>query len=181
MPPYIADAAQFRRRRPPWYRLLSGYHWFVLLVASLGWMFDCLDQQLFILARMPAMKELLAGTGRDPTQWSTIATSVFMVGWASGGLAFGVLGDRIGRARTMLLTILLYSLCTGLSAFSVTFWDFAAYRFHDRPRSRRRVCRRRGAGGGSDARPRSAVCLGIAASAVGRGKCLRGVDRHRTV
>ncbi len=113
----------------PWYRLLSGYHWFVLLVASLGWMFDCLDQQLFILARMPAMKELLAGTGRDPTQWSTIATSVFMVGWATGGLAFGVLGDRIGRARTMMLTILVYSLCTGLSAFSVTFWDFAAYRF----------------------------------------------------
>jgi MFS family permease len=113
----------------PWYRLLTAYHWFVLLVASLGWMFDCLDQQLFILARIPAMKELLAGTGRDPTQWSTIATSVFMIGWASGGLAFGVLGDRIGRARTMMLTILLYSVCTGLSAFSVTFWDFATYRF----------------------------------------------------
>ncbi|HEX3998445.1 MAG TPA: MFS transporter [Pirellulales bacterium] len=113
----------------PWYRLLTRYHWFVLLVASLGWMFDCLDQQLFILARMPAMRELLAGTGRDPTQWSTIATSVFLIGWASGGLAFGVLGDRIGRARTMLLTILLYSICTGLSAFSVTFWDFALFRF----------------------------------------------------
>ncbi len=64
---------------PPWYRLLTGYHWFVLLVASLGWMFDCLDQQLFILARMPAMRELLAGTGRDPNQWGTIATSVFLV------------------------------------------------------------------------------------------------------
>jgi MFS family permease len=112
-----------------WYRLLTGYHWFVLLVASLGWMFDCLDQQLFILARPFAMKELLAGTGLDPTQWGTIATSVFMIGWATGGLAFGVLGDRIGRARTMLLTILLYSLCTGLSAFSLTFWDFAVYRF----------------------------------------------------
>ena len=37
----------------PWYRLLTRYHWFVLLVASLGWMFDCLDQQLFILARLP--------------------------------------------------------------------------------------------------------------------------------
>ena len=114
---------------PPWYRLLTGYHWFVLMVASLGWMFDCLDQQLFILARTPAMKELLAGTEHDPIQWGTIATSVFMIGWASGGLAFGVLGDRIGRARTMLLTILLYSLCTGLSAFAVTFWDFATYRF----------------------------------------------------
>lgn len=113
----------------PWYRLLTRYHWFVLLVASLGWMFDCLDQQLFILARIPAMKELLAGSGRDLNEWGSIATSIFLAGWASGGLAFGVLGDRIGRARTMLLTILLYSLCTGLSAFSVSFWDFAIYRF----------------------------------------------------
>ncbi len=113
----------------PWFRLLTRYHWFVLLVASLGWMFDCLDQQLFILARIPAMKELLAGSGRDPNAWGAIATSIFLVGWASGGLAFGVLGDRIGRARTMLLTILLYSLCTGLSAFSSSFWDFAIYRF----------------------------------------------------
>src|SRR5262249_58588216 len=57
------------------------------------------------------------------------ATSIFMIGWALGGLFFGVLGDRIGRARTMLLTILLYSLFTGLSAFSVGVWDFAFYRF----------------------------------------------------
>ena len=54
----------------------------------------------------------------------------FFAGWASGGLAFGVLGDRIGRARTMLLTILLYSLCTGLEPFfRCRFWDFAIYRF----------------------------------------------------
>src|SRR5207244_7793053 len=56
-------------------------------------------------------------------------TSVFLIGWATGGLFFGVLGDRIGRARTMMLTILLYSLFTGLSAFASGFWDFAAYRF----------------------------------------------------
>ena len=51
------------------------------------------------------------------------------MGWATGGLIFGVLGDRIGRAKTMLITILMYSLCTGLSALSTGFWDFAAYRF----------------------------------------------------
>ncbi len=54
---------------------------------------------------------------------------IFMIGWASGGLVFGVLGDRIGRAKTMLLTILIYSACTGLSALSVGVWDFAFYRF----------------------------------------------------
>ena len=44
-----------------WYREMTGYHWFVLLVAALGWMFDCLDQQLFALGRNSAMVELLRG------------------------------------------------------------------------------------------------------------------------
>ncbi|MCO6459183.1 MAG: MFS transporter [Pirellulaceae bacterium] len=120
--------------RTPWYRELNRYHWFVLIVAALGWLFDCLDQQLFILARQPAMKDLLQIS--DPAQmkaavdaYAGYATSIFLIGWATGGLVFGVLGDRIGRARTMLITILMYSLFTGLSAFSVTFWDFALYRF----------------------------------------------------
>src|SRR5690606_17275528 len=57
------------------------------------------------------------------------ATAIFILGWATGGLFFGILGDRIGRAKTMVITILLYSLFTGLSALSVSFWDFAFYRF----------------------------------------------------
>jgi hypothetical protein len=44
--------------RVPWYKLLNRYHWFVFIVAALGWLFDCLDQQLFILARPAAMEEL---------------------------------------------------------------------------------------------------------------------------
>lgn len=118
----------------PWYRELNRYHWFVLVVAALGWMFDCLDQQLFILARQPAMRDLLAlddpATSRPIIDaYAGYVTSIFLLGWASGGLLFGVLGDRIGRAKTMLITILMYSLFTGLSAFSVSFWDFAVYRF----------------------------------------------------
>ncbi len=111
-----------------WWHGLSRYHWFVFTVAALGWLFDCLDQQLFTLARMPAMRALLE-EGQDPVLWGGYATSVFLAGWATGGLVFGVLGDRIGRAKTMMITILIYSLCTGLSALSVSFWDFAFYRF----------------------------------------------------
>src|SRR5260370_19988279 len=110
-----------------WCRLLSRYHWFVLLVASLGWLFDTLDQQLFNIARRPAMRALVAED--DVTAYSGYATTIFLVGWGTGGLAFGVLGDLIGRAKSMVLTILLYSLFTGLSALSVGFWDFATYRF----------------------------------------------------
>jgi MFS family permease len=106
---------------------MNRYHWFVLAVAALGWLFDCLDQQLFTLARMPAMKALVPDG--DPVKWGTYATSIFLAGWATGGLVFGMLGDRIGRAKTMLITILIYSFCTGLSALSQSFWDFALYRF----------------------------------------------------
>ena len=134
--------------RYPW-QLLNRYHWFVLVVAALGWLFDTMDQQLFNIARVPAMRELLRPQFNLPADLSTVpaddpelkafnaavaadsgwVTSIFLIGWATGGIAFGILGDLIGRARTMLLTILIYSLCTGLSALSVGFWDFALYRF----------------------------------------------------
>lgn len=118
----------------PWWRTLNRYHWFVLIVAALGWLFDCLDQQLFNLARVPAMRDLLPKVDGQVdagvvAKYGGYATSIFLMGWASGGLIFGILGDRIGRARTMMWTILIYSLCTGLSALSTGFWDFAFYRF----------------------------------------------------
>lgn len=119
----------------PWYKLLNKYHWFVLIVAALGWLFDTMDQQLFTLARVPAMKELLPAQS-DPAamkalvaEYGGYATAIFLLGWATGGLTFGVLGDRFGRAKVMMWTILAYSLCTGLSALSTGFWDFAFYRF----------------------------------------------------
>ena len=52
-----------------------------------------------------------------------------MIGWAIGGIFFGILGDKIGRARTMMMTVLCYSAFTGLSALSTGVWDFAGYRF----------------------------------------------------
>jgi MFS family permease len=117
--------------RGPWWREMTRYHWFVLAVAALGWLFDCLDQQLFTLARPTAMRDLLGVPAGDPqvAEWGGYATCIFMLGWATGGLVFGALGDRIGRAKTMVITILMYSVCTGLSALSTSVYDFAAYRF----------------------------------------------------
>lgn len=117
--------------RRPWYQLLTRYHWFVLIVAALGWLFDCLDQQLFVLARQPAISDLLGVSTDHPDviRYSGYATTIFIIGWATGGLVFGWMGDRLGRARTMVLTILIYSLFTGLSAVSYSWIDFAIYRF----------------------------------------------------
>jgi MFS family permease len=117
----------------PWYRGLTRYHWWVLVVASLGWMFDTMDQQLFNLARRPAITQLLsAHNGVIPSagmvaEYAGYATMIFMIGWASGGVFFGILGDRIGRVKTMILTILFYSAFTGASVFSTTVWDFSIY------------------------------------------------------
>ncbi|MBM4069153.1 MAG: MFS transporter [Planctomycetes bacterium] len=136
----------------PWYRELNSYHWFVLIVAALGWLFDCMDQRIFMVTRQRALTELLGyqakgkdlvvlGTeeplsasqqeiGRENIAWySGLATAIFMLGWATGGLIFGITGDRWGRAKTMLLTILIYSLFTGLTALSQHTWDFMIYRF----------------------------------------------------
>src|SRR6185503_3943550 len=94
------------------------------------WLFDCLDQQLFTLSRGRAMEALLPLVPKSQhAQWGGYATSIFLIGWATGGLVFGMLGDRIGRAKVMMMTILMYSVCTGLSALSVGFWDFSLYRF----------------------------------------------------
>jgi MFS family permease len=114
----------------PWWKHLTSYHWFVFAMASMSWVFDCLDQQLFILARNNALSSLLNDEQKkDLFQYGDYATMIFMFGWATGGLIFGSVGDRIGRAKTLTLTVLLYSLSTGLSAFSTGWLDFAIYRF----------------------------------------------------
>src|SRR5579872_6496446 len=109
-----------------WYRELNRYHWFVLGVACLGWMFDTMAQQLFNLARKPALRELMGGhaSAASVDEQGAIATAVFMVGWAMGGVLFGILGDRLGRAKTMMITILTYTLFTGLSPLATGVWDF---------------------------------------------------------
>jgi len=133
------DAAPVSLHGKSWLAELTRYHWFVFAVAVIAWMADCMDQQLFNLARRTAVTELVGARPTDPTaieefdksvtRWATRSTSIFLIGWATGGLVFGMFGDRLGRVRTLTLTILLYSIFTGLSAISLSVWDFCAYRF----------------------------------------------------
>ncbi len=115
----------------PWWREMTRYHWFVFIVAGVGWLADCMDQQLFVLTRNDALGELLGKPTTDPevSKLGGYATAVFLMGWAVGGLIFGVMGDRVGRVKTMLLTITLYSVFTGISIFATGFWDYSLYRF----------------------------------------------------
>lgn len=114
-----------------WTQGLTGYHYLVLGVACFGWLFDTMDQWLYVQAKTPALSELLALPGNDPTVkwWVGLAQSIFIIGWASGGLFFGMVGDRLGRTRTMAVTILMYAGFTGLSGLSQTPAQFVFLRF----------------------------------------------------
>ena len=119
----------------PWWRGVTRYQWLVLLVAWLGWVFDSMDATIYALVLHPALHELLRGTGTAPVpaeligRYGGIIFSIFLVGWAVGGVVFGVLADRFGRTRVLMFTIVIYALCTGLAALSATWWQLAIYRF----------------------------------------------------
>ena len=119
-------------RTLPWYRDLTRRHWLLLGVAWLGWVFDLMDVYLLVLYKQSIMRDLLGGAAADPKAvdlYSGYALSLTLVGWSVGGLVFGIVADRWGRTRTMALTILLYSLFTGLAGFTQTWGQFAACRF----------------------------------------------------
>jgi MFS family permease len=132
LPTLPSPPASTRETGPllPWWREMTSYHWWVVTVAVLGWLFDGLDQKLFVLSRTPALRDLMPGISDAVlAQYASYATMIFILGWATGGLIFGFMGDRLGRTRTMVITILLYAMFTGLSAFSQTWAQFAGFRF----------------------------------------------------
>ena len=114
---------------------MTGYQWTVLFAAWLGWGFDTFDALLFNYVAASCVPDLL---GLDPAApetreqtlyWTGALTSLLLVGWAAGGIAFGKLADRIGRSRTLILTILIYSLGTAACAFAPNLWVLALFRF----------------------------------------------------
>jgi MFS family permease len=115
----------------PWYRGVTRYQWLVLLIASLGWVFDVFEGQLFVASMPEAMPELLGeqATVQDVAYYNNISLGAFLIGGALGGVLFGMLSDRIGRTRTMILTILIYSAFTCVTAFAQTWWQMALLRF----------------------------------------------------
>ena len=107
------------------------YHWLVVFFASCGWLFDCMGQRIFVLSREPALRELLGATASDGEvkYWGGIATLLMMVGWATGGIVFGMMSDHYGRVKAMVSTLLAYTVFSGLSGFARTGVEFLVFRF----------------------------------------------------
>jgi len=113
-------------------RHLSRAQWRSGIAAWLGWTFDGLDMHLYILVAAPFVAQLLGGLSTaDPRvgRYSSIIQGGFLLGWALGGGFFGRIGDRLGRARALSLTVLTYALFTGVCGFASSPEQITALRF----------------------------------------------------
>lgn len=106
----------------PWYHTITQEQWRALLAAKLGWMLDAMDFLLYVMAigRLKAYFEFGDATA------GLLGTITLLVS-AGGGLLFGVVADRVGRARALMATILVFSLsslgaATSQSLLQLLFW-----------------------------------------------------------
>lgn len=117
--------------KPGMFEGVTQYHWLVFILAAAGWLFDCMGQRIFVLAREPAFRELLGATATDGDvkYWGGMATFILMIGWATGGILFGMMSDKYGRVKAMVATLLAYTIFSGLSGIARTGVEFLVYRF----------------------------------------------------
>lgn len=115
----------------PWWSGVTRYEWLVLAIASAGWVFDVFEGQIFNLTRNQMLADLLgeAATAGEINRWGDIFLGVFLAGGTLGGIFFGWLGDRWGRKPTMIVTILMYSIFSGLTYFATDLWQVGVLRF----------------------------------------------------
>jgi MFS family permease len=98
----------------------------VLASGFLGWLFDSMDLNLFTLVLFPSVAQLIKSS--NPTEVAQIGGYILAIKlfcWGLGGIAFGVVADRIGRTRTMVITMIIYALFTGLSGVAQSWQQLA--------------------------------------------------------
>jgi MFS family permease len=115
----------------PWYAGVTRYQWLILIIASAGWIFDVYEGQIYNITSSQLLQYVI-DTSHDPHPakfWKDIFLGAFLLGGATGGLLFGMMADRIGRKPTMVATILMYSVFSGLTYYAQTLWHVGILRF----------------------------------------------------
>lgn len=113
---------------------MNGYQWLVLFAAWLGWGFDVFDGLLFNYVAPNCVPSLLGIPLGSPEakaaalKYGGLLTSLLLIGWGLGGILFGRICDRVGRTRTLLLTMLMYAVGTALCALAPNIWFLAFFR-----------------------------------------------------
>lgn len=127
------NATDLERREPddkrPWYSGITRYQWVVLIIASAGWIFDVYEGQIFNITRDQMLADILGSRGADVKRYGDLFLGIFLLGGTVGGLAAGSLADQYGRRPIMILTILMYSVFSGLTYFATELWHIAILRF----------------------------------------------------
>lgn len=120
-----------RPKQPKWHDGVTRYQWLVLIVASLGWVFDAFEGQLYNITRADMLPEVLHVAPDHPLIkiWGERFLGIFLIGGTLGGWLFSSLADRWGRNPVLALTILCYSIFSGLTAFATEVWQVGVLRF----------------------------------------------------
>lgn len=105
------------------FRDVTPAQWRTLAAAAAGWMFDSMDFLIYVMA----IGRLQQYFGFGPATAGLLATVTLLTA-AAGGLAFGVIADKIGRVRALSLTILVYSVCSIGAATSQSVIQLAIWR-----------------------------------------------------
>ncbi len=117
-----------------WYHDITRTQWLVLAGTTLGWGLDGFAGSLYVLVLGPAMSELLpnSGLGVDGAAigfYGGMTVALFLMGWATGGILFGMLADYFGRTRVLSVGILTYAVFSALAVFAETWWQLGILRF----------------------------------------------------
>jgi MFS family permease len=107
------------------------YQWRVFFIVWLGWALDATDFNLFSLVLRPAVTEVLGGAPAtaDIGKWGGLLAMVGLLGWALGGMFFGVVADMIGRVRTLVISIFVVAVFTAAQGLSQNILQFSVCRF----------------------------------------------------
>lgn len=109
---------------------ISRYHVLVFIGCWLGGMFDGMDSTLMTVVLPSAIGDLVHSMAPETIgHYGSLVGSAFLFGWMLGGILLGMVGDRLGRVRSMIVSITLYALFTGLAGLSQTWWQLAICRF----------------------------------------------------
>ncbi|MDX1875827.1 MFS transporter [Mycolicibacterium sp. 120266] len=117
-----------------WYHDITRTQWLVLAGTTLGWGLDGFAGSLYVLVLGPAMTELLphSGIATDGAAigfYGGMTVALFLIGWATGGILFGMLADYFGRTRVLSIGILTYAVFSALAIFADTWWQLGVLRF----------------------------------------------------
>lgn len=110
-------------RSGPWYKEITSKQWYALLAGQMGWALDAFDVMLYSFCLTTIMKEW----NSSPAAAGFMVT-VTLFASSLGGIMFGAVADKIGRKKALMVTVLLFSVCSGLSGLAQNLTQLAIAR-----------------------------------------------------